>query len=140
MVQRCINPKYQTYNHYGGRGIKVCGRWNKFENFYIDMGKRPTNNLSLERINNNKGYSPDNCIWADWTSQGRNKRLSVRNTSGHVGVFWNIWTEKWIAQIMANYKAIHLGSFTNLLDAVKARKFGEVKYWRKASNATLQSC
>jgi len=129
MVQRCSNPKYQTYRHYGGRGISVCDRWMRFENFYADMGERPTSKLTIERENNNDGYSPDNCIWADWTSQSRNKRLSVRNTSGHVGVSWNERLNKWIVRIMANYKDINLGSFIDLPDAIAARKFGEFKYW-----------
>ena len=131
MIQRCFNPKYKTYAYYGGRGISVCEHWLKFENFYEDMGKRPAKNLTLERTNNEKGYSLDNCIWANWLSQSRNKRLSKRNTSGHIGVFWNDSRKKWIARIMANYKPIHLGCFVNLSDAIEARKMGEIKHWGK---------
>lgn len=131
MMQRCRNPKYKTYAYYGGRGIRVCKHWFKFENFYKDMGKRPTKNLTLERINNEKGYSLDNCVWANWVSQSRNKRLGKRNTSGYMGVFWDNGRKKWAARIMANYKDIYLGCFANFLDAVKARRNGEIKYWNK---------
>src|SRR3990167_1611264 len=58
MKQRCSNPKSNSYERYGGRGIKVCRRWVRFENFFTDMGKRPSKSHSIERKNNNKGYSP----------------------------------------------------------------------------------
>ena len=62
LLSRCYNSKVRIYKYYGGRGIKVCDRWIKFENFYADMGDRP-NGLQLDRIDNDKGYSPDNCRW-----------------------------------------------------------------------------
>ena len=73
MLQRCSNPNHESYFRYGGRGIKVCQRWSKFENFFTDMGKRPSG-LTLERINNNGNYTPKNCKWATWKEQGQNKR------------------------------------------------------------------
>lgn len=73
MFSRCRCKKGVTYKNYGARGIKVCIRWNKFENFYKDMGDRPEG-TSLDRINNNKGYSPKNCRWATNKEQARNKR------------------------------------------------------------------
>src|SRR5579859_2108740 len=57
MVNRCTNQSQKCYKHYGGRGITVCERWKKFENFYEDMGKRPSDKHTLERIDNDKGYS-----------------------------------------------------------------------------------
>lgn len=76
MVQRCTNPKSRSWPHYGGRGVTLCDRWRKFENFWEDMGDRPQGK-SLDRIDNNGGYSPGNCRWADTHTQTRNKRNNV---------------------------------------------------------------
>jgi hypothetical protein len=74
MIQRCTNPRDQRWNDYGGRGITVCKRWrDSFEAFYADMGPRPAG-LTLERVNNDEGYSPENCKWATYEEQSRNQR------------------------------------------------------------------
>lgn len=76
MKQRCTNPNTKSYWAYGGRGITVCERWLKFENFLTDMGLKPHPNLTLERVNNDDGYSPENCRWATYADQLNNRRPS----------------------------------------------------------------
>lgn len=75
MIQRCRNPKSTSFKDYGGRGIRVCERWEKFENFLADIGKRPSPNHSLDRFPNQNGnYEPGNVRWATDLEQGRNRR------------------------------------------------------------------
>lgn len=72
---RCNNPANKTYVHYGGRGIKVCDRWlESFENFFEDMGYAPSSQYTIERVDNDGNYAPDNCVWATNKEQSRNKR------------------------------------------------------------------
>jgi len=93
MKQRCQNKNNSGYYKYGARGIKVCDRWQRFDNFIEDMGDRPSDYHSLERIDNNKGYSPDNCRWATVKEQANNRR-NCRLLSAY-GVTLNItqWAE-----------------------------------------------
>lgn len=92
MKQRCDNSKHKAYGRYGGRGIKVCPRWQTFENFFEDMGQRPSPQHSLDRIDNNGDYCPENCRWADRKTQSRNKRnnriLTINGISRNI-VEWS---------------------------------------------------
>ena len=82
MLARCSNPKSSGYAYYGGRGIKVCKRWQKYENFYADMGDRPSADHSLERNNSDADYKPSNCRWATRSEQQKNKTTTKWYTNG----------------------------------------------------------
>ena len=74
MKRRCDNPNAENYYLYGGRGIAYSDEWKDFKNFIKDMGDKPSDDMSLERLDNSKGYSKENCIWADRVTQASNKR------------------------------------------------------------------
>ncbi len=78
MKQRCLNPNNPKWANYGGRGITVCDRWMEFDNFAADMPPRPSLKHSIDRTNNNLGYSPENCRWATYTEQNTNMRRTRR--------------------------------------------------------------
>lgn len=77
MKARCQNVQNTAYPNYGGRGITVCERWQTFENFYADMGSRPSEKHSVDRRDNDRGYEPDNCYWATPTEQLNNTRVNI---------------------------------------------------------------
>ena len=84
MIHRCENPERTKFEFHGGRGITVCPSWHSFVVFYEDMGERPSTQHSLERMDNAKGYQPDNCVWATRKEQCRNTRRNVYLThDGH---------------------------------------------------------
>lgn len=76
MIKRCHNPNHRSYCRYGARGITACERWQEFGNFLDDMGERP-DGTTLDRIENSKGYEPDNCRWVTSREQAFNKRRTV---------------------------------------------------------------
>ena len=73
MKNRCLNPKAKDFRYYGKRGIKICERWLKFENFLADMGRKPTPQHTLERKNVNGNYQKRNCMWATRARQSQNR-------------------------------------------------------------------
>lgn len=93
MMERCGTKTHHAYHHYGGRGINVCEKWRKFSNFFTDMGRRP-NGMSLDRIDNNKGYSPENCRWSTMSEQCNNRRTNVVITVGGISKTLSQWSDQ----------------------------------------------
>ena len=123
MIYRCNNPKNKKYKDYGARGITVCEEWLDVANFvaWAESTHPNIEGVSLDRIDNDKGYSPENCRWADRSTQGTNQRMKSTNTSGFVGVYWDISKNKWDAKIGVNSKLVHIGTFPLLENAIEAR-------------------
>lgn len=92
MVMRCHNVAHVGYDRYGGRGIKVCERWRKFANFYADMGD-PPEGKTLDRIDNNGDYTPENTRWADSKMQNRNRSSNSLHTVNGVTKTIAEWAE-----------------------------------------------
>ena len=92
MKERCLYKKSRCYEYYGARGISVCERWLSFDNFLADMGIKP-DGLTLDRIDNSKGYSPENCRWATMTVNIRNRRNTRTLEIGGVSRSVAEWAE-----------------------------------------------
>jgi len=121
MLYRCLNKKAVNYKNYGGRGIEVCPRWqgkNGFKNFVTDIGDRPSKKHTLDRIDNNKGYSKINCRWVDSSAQNLNKRPK-KTLTGYRGVFLDKRVTKapYRAQLWAGNRYFHLGFYEKSIDA-----------------------
>ena len=138
ILHRCKNPSASHYENYGGRGIEVCEEW-KGENGFINfcdwaMENGYSDDLTLDRIDNDKGYSPDNCRWVTHMENCHNRGVRKDSVTGCAGV--NPRENKngtvvYRAYITTNYKRTYLGKFDTLEEAVSARKAAEDKYWGK---------
>ena len=121
MLQRCTNPNHKAYKNYGARGITVCEEWLDIK-LFIEWAEATHPNIkgySLDRIDNDKGYSPENCRWADRVTQNTNQRISKDSTYGYKGIsFRGI---SWIAEIGIGNKSKYIGSFKTIEDAIQAR-------------------
>lgn len=125
MHARCYNPKNKRFNRYGGRGIKICDEWlhnlKAFGDWALANGYSPE--LTIDRINNDGDYCPENCRWVDIKTQANNKEFHT-GVSNIRGVSWHKISKKWSARITINNKRIWLGLF----DSVEEAREAQIKY------------
>jgi len=164
MLSRCRDPNNNNYPNYGGRGITVCERWYKFENFYEDMGDLPFYEAQIDRIDNEKGYYKENCQWVDCKQNSRNRRNTKKHNT-HVGslvqielceqIGWNKNQFRWflkrygLAWILDGFKSGTLPIRTNEeinREDIVGLKFGEwsvlafSEYTKKKGHLYLCRC
>lgn len=126
MKMRATKWNYERAEDYSKRGIGVSESWLSFENFYADMGDPPSEYHSLERINNNLGYSKGNCKWETAARQQSNRRVS-NNTSGRIGVNFCSFTGRWRATLRCDKVNIWVGRFDSFEDACEAIEKAELE-------------
>lgn len=132
MRYRCASPKSKQFKDYGGRGITVCHQWRHFEVFLSDVGLRPSARYTLERINNNKGYCPDNVKWATRKEQANNTRFNHFLTKGQASLSLEDWAKRYTTS--SNSIRYHLRKG---LSVEKVLEYFELKCIKKASLADM---
>jgi hypothetical protein len=120
--QRCENPKCDAFRNYGARGISVCERWGVFENFLEDMGRRPSVSHSLDRKNNDLGYSEENCRWATFTEQNRNTRRNCAYEFQGENLLLPEWAERLSIDVSTLRNRIRRGWTLERVFSASARK------------------
>ena len=123
MRWRCNSKNSTDYKWYGGRGIKICKEWDDFWTFAYDMGEKPDNAFSIDRIDNDKGYSPSNCKWSSKLDQVINSRIK-ENRKGKLKGTIQVNASKinpWRARIMIHRQAYHIGYY-------KTEKYAHAAY------------
>jgi len=127
MRARCNNAKRPDFKHYGGRGIRCCNEWTEylvFKAWALDNGYR--HGLTLDRIEVNGDYRPDNCRFVDSITQAQNRRVKSTNKTGVTGVYKQ--GKSYIAHISVKRKQLYLGSFASFESAIEARRNAEIQY------------
>lgn len=124
MIQRCLNSNHDAYHNYGGRGIKVCDRWSDkeegFKNFIKDMGLRPSKDYTLDRVDNDGNYAPENCRWATNEEQVVNKRTILKvNYDGKVISFRKFCLLKGLSY--AYYHSIYKDSLLTIEEFIREK-------------------
>lgn len=94
MMQRCTNPAATNFAHYGGKGITVCTRWHDYANFLADIGECPDRSMTLDRIDNQRGYEPGNCRWITQAEQNRNRSHCIELTHNGKTKILRDWAEE----------------------------------------------
>ncbi len=118
--ERCNNPNVVNFQNYGGRGITYCPEWAHFANFAADMYPTYRTGLTIERVDNDKGYCPDNCIWTDRTTQCHNRRKFKNNSTGSTGVV-KCRDGNYSARYDHEHNRYDLGRYPTVEKAVEAR-------------------
>ena len=130
MIARCYRRSNPYFESYGGRGIQVCTAWlDSFENFFSDIGSRPSKGYSVDRIDPDGNYEPGNVRWASLSVQSFNKRMGTRNTSGATGVSWDKRRCRYRAYIGVDRRRIELGLFDSLEEAISVRHEAELRFY-----------
>lgn len=127
MKKRCDEARWQEwYGH-----VKICDRWREsYDNFLADVGRRPSEKHSLDRIDPARDYEPGNVRWATRAAQSRNTKNHKTNTTGVRGVSWSNAKKKWRCAIYVNNRQKHLGYFDDIQHAAAARKRAEDLLWQ----------
>lgn len=122
MKARCLDPKQPSYSNYGGRGITVCDAWLAYPEFKVwALENGYSDELTIDRIENEAGYAPDNCTWATWSTQMRNKRKMLNVSSKYIGVSFYKSRNQWESYVQDQGKRKKLGYFEDEVSAAKAR-------------------